>query len=277
MQIPGRLLGLLIGGTIGAFIGSPFLGALVGYWLGGKADPKPRASFGFNPFMTMFTMASGHSAAQQAFFDATFSVMGHIAKSDGRVSENEIRAARQLMQQLRMGAAMQKTAMHAFNRGKQSEFNLQEELTQFRQACGRQQMLFQIFMQVQYQAAAADGSVSAAKKKILSGISKTLGVNSGQDYYQSFYSQFQGAHGHQRAYGPQSNTMGTGDAYRTLEIDSKATDDEVKKAYRRLMHANHPDKLVAKGLPEEMIKIANEKVARIKSAYEAIKAARGMK
>jgi DnaJ like chaperone protein len=66
-------------------------------------------------------------------------------------------------------------------------------------------------------------------------------------------------------------------AYDVLGIDRTASDAEVKKAYRRLMNQHHPDKLIAKGLPEEMIRIATEKTQQIKQAYEQIKTDRGMK
>ena len=60
-----------------------------------------------------------------------------------------------------------------------------------------------------------------------------------------------------------------------LGIDKRSSDAEVKKAYRRLMSQHHPDKLVAKGLPEEMMKVATEKTHEIRQAYEAVRAARG--
>ena len=56
-----------------------------------------------------------------------------------------------------------------------------------------------------------------------------------------------------------------------------ASDAEVSKAYRRLMNQNHPDKLVAKGLPESMMKAAEEKTRQIRAAYDAIREARGMR
>jgi len=62
-----------------------------------------------------------------------------------------------------------------------------------------------------------------------------------------------------------------------LGVDSTISDSEVKKTYRKLMSQHHPDKLVARGLPEEMIKIATEKTQEIKAAFEQIKKERGMK
>jgi DnaJ like chaperone protein len=65
--------------------------------------------------------------------------------------------------------------------------------------------------------------------------------------------------------------------YAELEVEASATDQEVKKAYRRQMSRHHPDKLVANGLPESMAQVAKEKTQRIQEAYEAIRATRGMK
>ena len=62
-----------------------------------------------------------------------------------------------------------------------------------------------------------------------------------------------------------------------LGADKSLTDKELKRAYRRLLAQHHPDKLVGKGLPEEMKKIANEKTQEIISAYELIKKHRGMR
>jgi DnaJ like chaperone protein len=66
-------------------------------------------------------------------------------------------------------------------------------------------------------------------------------------------------------------------AYEVLGVSRTASDSEVTKAYRRLMNQNHPDKLVARGLPESMMKLAEEKTRQIRAAYELLRTARGMK
>ena len=67
------------------------------------------------------------------------------------------------------------------------------------------------------------------------------------------------------------------EAYRVLGVGAAASDDEVKTAYRRLMSQHHPDKLVARGLPESMKSVAEQKTHEVRAAYETIKAQRGLK
>ena len=60
-------------------------------------------------------------------------------------------------------------------------------------------------------------------------------------------------------------------AYEALGVEASATDAEIKRAYRKLISENHPDKLIAKGVPDAMIRLATEKSQEIQSAYEVIK------
>ena len=75
----------------------------------------------------------------------------------------------------------------------------------------------------------------------------------------------------------QSESQSIDEAYRVLGVAASASDDDVKKAYRRLMNQHHPDKLVARGLPQSMIGIAEQKTHEVRAAYEKIKAQRGFK
>ena len=64
------------------------------------------------------------------------------------------------------------------------------------------------------------------------------------------------------------------DPYEVLGVSSNASDDEVKNAYRKLIRDNHPDLLIAKGVPQEFIELANKKMSEINTAYEKIEKAR---
>src|SRR5262249_61913620 len=65
--------------------------------------------------------------------------------------------------------------------------------------------------------------------------------------------------------------------YLVLGLRPESSDEEVKSAYRRLVRENHPDAMMARGVPEEVIHFANDKPAAINIAYETIEKARNRK
>ncbi len=211
-----------------------------------------------------------------AFFTATFSVMGHIAKADGKVTPDEIKMAQAIMSHMGLDAEVRESARKLFNEGKTADFPLDDVLDQFKKEIHRRSTLLQMFLEIQLQAAYADGRLDAAEEKILIHICHRLGIPLEQlrrleDMLKAGFGQ-----GSYQAPGQRHKTT-LEDAYVMLGVDNSATDGEVKKAYRRLMSQHHPDKLVAKGLPEQMIRDATEKTQQIKDAYEQVKTSRGMK
>ncbi len=72
--------------------------------------------------------------------------------------------------------------------------------------------------------------------------------------------------------------MGDGgrDPYLVLGLVPEASNEEIKRVYRRLILEHHPDRLMAKGVPEELIVMATTRVAAINSAYDLIARARGL-
>nr|WP_305910278.1 co-chaperone DjlA [Methylomarinum sp. Ch1-1]MDP4522212.1 co-chaperone DjlA [Methylomarinum sp. Ch1-1] len=203
--------------------------------------------------------------------------MGHLAKVDGRVSEAEISLARRVMDEMRLSGDMREAAINLFQQGKKADFPLQAALTQFRKECHRRTNLIRMFMEIQVQAAYADGVLNRSEEMVLQNICAHLGISRFE--YESIKLQFQAQ---QRFYRQSQQYPGRAsrnrlhDAYAVLGIDSSASDGEVKKAYRRLMGQHHPDKLVAKGLPEEMMTLAKEKTQQVRKAYETIRESRGL-
>ena len=256
--------GKFAGGGIGFALGGP-LGAMIGTILGHQLDrptAKQRGRLGFDP--------GSQERTQAAFFAATFSVMGHLAKADGQVSREEIQLAKQVMTQMNLNADQRKAAIDLFNQGKQADFALDEVLEQFRKECRRKITLLQMFIEIQLQAAYADGTKDPAEDRILKHICAKLG------YPLALLTQIESLifaqQNHQYADTTRvSSQAALENAYKILGTNSKASEAEIKKAYRRLMSQHHPDKLIAKGLPEEMLKIATDKAQEIQKAYSLIK------
>jgi DnaJ like chaperone protein len=253
-------------------LGGP-LGALLGVALGRRFDK------GLNGFGDFQAQIGDQERVQTAFFTATFAVMGHIAKADGQVSRDEIRMAEAIMTRMVLNDDMRKAAIELFNQGKAADFNLDAVLDQFRRECHRRRNLLQMFVEIQLHASYADGEVHEAEAQVLRHICSQLGISKMEfAHLEALVRNAQeftgaGAQGQRSSRPPSRDRIA--DAYQVLGVAATATDAEVKTAYRRLMNQHHPDKLVAKGLPEEMIALATEKTQEIKAAYETVKAARG--
>ncbi len=264
--------GKILGGAFGLFVGGP-LGALFGVAFGHQFD------VGMDRLEGWHFKPGGQQRIQMAFFTATFSIMGHVAKADGQVSQAEIDLASRVMEEMGLTGDMRQSAIKLFQEGKRSDFPLQETLQQFRQECHHHLNLVRMFLEIQIQSALADGSISSREDRLLLQICAQLGI-SRFDYQrlklqlqaqQRFY---QKSHYRQRRGGAVTSQPSLQDAYAVLGITAAASDGEVKKAYRRLISQHHPDKLVARGLPEEMMTMAKEKTQKIRKAYEIICAAR---
>lgn len=252
--------GTLLGGALGFMLGGP-LGALLGAALGRNFDrglkiTDEQGGFGIGD----------QQRVQAAFFTATFSVMGYIAKVDGRVTADEIATAEHIMSRMALNVQQREAAIGLFNEGKKPGFKLQEVLQQFRRECHRRQNLLQMFLEIQIATAMADGHAHPAERAALFEIGETLGFD--RHAIEHLFSFTGASHS---ASEPQPLSK----AYDILGVSKDASDAEVKKAYRRLMSQHHPDRLIAKGLPEEMIKLATEKTQEIKAAYEQVKNSRG--
>lgn len=264
-KLTGGILGLLFFGPVGALLGL-FLGHL---WDRVGAGAGRGAGFGFS------------SPDRTVFFNTTFAVMGHVSKVDGRVSREEIEIAEQVMTQLGMNAERRREARAMFNRGKAPDFDLTDALAAFQASYGGASQLKLVFLHIQMSAAWADGAVGRAEQEILHEIARQLRIPEAayRQVEAIVAGMFNRAHhgyqdGHRagpRAAPSHSELQG---AYRSLGVSQADSDAVVKRAYRRLISKHHPDKLVSKGLPEDMMRVATQRTAEIKASYDLIMASR---
>jgi len=254
--------GKILGATLGAMAGGPF-GAVLGAVVGHQFDRGAAETRGLPP-----------PSIQQAFFETTFSVMGRVAKADGRVSETEIRAARAVMHHMRLSPAQVQEAIRLFTEGKEPDYPVFEAVERLRRITSRRHDLHRAFMEIQMQAMLAGDSMNPASREVLWDVAQALRISRVELAQIEALIRLHRARSESRA--PATRTD-LGAAYRVLGVPPEAGEKEIKTAYRRLMNQHHPDKLKARGMPESMIPVAEEKTREIRAAYDAIRQSRGMR
>ncbi len=261
-----KILGKVFGCLFGLMLSKTIFGALLGIWLGHSFD-KGR-SLNFNHFAGR--KGSEHER-QTIFFFSTFSVMGYIAKANGQVSNHEIAFASAYMDKLGLKGELRQQAQDAFRQGKSGEFDLESQLQKFIEFCGTRQDLLLLFLEIQIQVAFADGELDQHERRALHHVAKSLGY-SAQELDKLLEMIIAGAQFHQG----QSSRSGVtshqqlDNAYKLLGVNKETSAKDIKKSYRKLMSQHHPDKLVAKGLPAEMMEVAKQKTQDIQAAYDLI-------
>ncbi len=275
MSITGKVVGAIIGLLLFKSPWGAIIGAILGHFYDQSVVTVRRTSGG-----------PGVLEIGERFFTATFEVMGHVAKADGRVSEAEIAAARKVMAELRLDGAQIHAAIAHFTRGKGRDFDLQATMEEFSEACVNRPDLVRVFLEVQVRAALEGVDMKGPAALAIQKVADLLDVSRIELAHMEAVLRLrreQFRHGPRNGNGnngssghaPPRSGMQLNAAYQVLEVDPKATDEEVAKAYRRQLSKHHPDKLKANGLPDSMLEHAKQRTQQIIEAYELIKSTRG--
>jgi DnaJ like chaperone protein len=259
-----RIIGKLVGAVVGFLIFRNPFGLLVGAIIGHLYDIALAQ-------LRPPSMGSG-------FIEPLFAFAGALAKSDGRVSEVEIKAAESLMARLRLDNAQRRAAIERFNAGKQADFRTDVAVSDLKRWCGGRRDLAFLVLDLLLDLVYAEGALAAPKLAILRKLCWALGVN---DHELAALAAMKGyapaGPGTQRGPGARPPPPGSrhADPYVVLGIERGANEREIKRAYRKLISQHHPDKLG--DVPAELKRRAEERAREINAAYERVKGERGFK
>ena len=209
------------------------------------------------------------------FVRALFQAMGHLAKVDGRVSEDEIRAARSVMHRIGLGPAQVRNAISDFDTGKQAGYPLTQKMRELRRVGARRADLRILFIRLLLEVTLAKDRLNSKERGLIWTICQELDI--GRVELAQLEAMIRAQKGFRRSPAGDADATRVSTAYATLGINAAATNDEVKKAYRRLMNKNHPDKIASSNPNEAVVAEAHKRTREIRSAYEMLKARRSMR
>jgi DnaJ like chaperone protein len=263
------------------------IGALVGLWLFR------------HPFGIVLGGLIGHlwdigalrplsmQRARGSFIGPLFALAGAIAKSDGRVSEQEIAATENLMTRMQMSPDQRASAIEQFSAGKQAGFAVDQTIAELRAWAGGRRDLAFLLLDMLLDVVYAEGPLSPNKFMLVRKLCTSLGVHERElaalaamrGYAYAAYGAG-GSAGAQGSYrggsGQDAPRQPAGkDPYAVLGITRDAHEREIKRAYRKLISQHHPDKLG--DVPDELKRRAEERAREINAAYERIREERGIK
>jgi DnaJ like chaperone protein len=272
--------GKVIGGVAGFALGGP-LGGLMGAYAGHMMMDKNKSRGGGGMFGGAGGMFAGGPAGPGAFsaqnaqpsvedrqvaFTIAVIVLGaKMAKADGHVAREEIAAFKQVF---RIPASEADAVGKLFNEARQDATGFEPYAAQIAQLFAGQPEVLEELLGGLFHIARSHGGVNAAELQYLANVAAIFGFD--QSGFESIAASF--------GSGGAPGTVDQGpDAYAVLGLTDQATDAEIKSTYRDLIRKYHPDALMAQGLPQEFVDVANEKMASINAAYDRIEKERGLK
>ncbi|MFT5049532.1 MAG: DnaJ like chaperone protein [Chlamydiales bacterium] len=251
------IFGTIVGGTLGFMMGGP-LGAILGGSLGSsitQGAPGQRRAMG----------GSYSARDQQGIFAVALTTLAaRVAKADGQVTQDEVETFdRFLRDSLRMSVEDRKFAARIFNEARDSDTPTAQFSRQVHSVFGGQRDRLRDIVTILLTIALADGHLHTEEDKLIRQIAADMGLTEAD--YESCRATFFAATGH-------SDTS----PYEVLGVSSSATNDELKSAHRRLVREYHPDVLQSKGLPDDFMQFATDKLSAINDAWSRVKKERAL-
>ena len=230
-----------IGGMIGFTIGGPIggiLGAIIGSKLGDKEQARP----------------SINQKNQAAFFTALFACFAKIAKADGKVTREEVdKVDHFIKERFKFPSDQRAFAIQVFNHAKDDNNSFRDYASQLSSLLSNNQSALVMFYELLFELSMVDGYLDPSEESILSEAIPIFGLD--HDLFNL----------NKRKFGADIS-----DAYAVLGVTKDMSYKEIKTAYQRKRKEFHPDTLLSKGLPEELLEKAKDKFIEIQSAFEEI-------
>ena len=252
------IFGKIMGGVLGFALGGP-LGALLGAAAGHGLIDRNRNR----------AVESGNGALEAdagvVFALGVIALSAKVAKADGTVTRDEIRTFQRIFP---FDPGERDRISELYNEARRSADGYEAYAEQVRGAlAGKPELLAEV-VDALYAIAAADGELHPAEDGMIARIGAIFGLSE----YEMASLRARHAPGSGAGEGAAGDRgRGAADAYAVLGVEPGATDDELRTAHRKLVRTYHPDRLVSKGLPEEFMTLANDRLAAINAAYETVR------
>ena len=230
-----------LGGMLGFVIGGP-LGGILGAVIGSKLGSEKRQSF------------SSNQRNQAAFFTALFACLAKIAKADGVVSREEVDKVDSFIKDRFIFPSEQRLfAIQIFNQAKDDSHSFQDYADQLASLLSQNKNSLIMFYELLFELAMADGVLHPSEEQLLKEVPRIFNLRS--DLYEELKAKFDNQ---------------ASDAYLVLGVTKDMSLADIKREYQKKRKEFHPDTLISKGLPEELLEKAKEKFIQIQQAYEEI-------
>ena len=261
--------GKIIGTLAGLATSKPLL-ALLGLFLGHQFDRgfASRSQTGSKQQESFIGLNDG-------FVKALFQCMGYLAKIDGRVTEDEIRATRAVMHRIGLGPAQVQQAIAWFNTGKEPGFALQQALQRLCRDSAKSDDARRVFVRLVLEVSLAKPRLHKPERAAIWSICTELGI--GRVELAQMEAMIRAQKSFRRSPAGDVDTARIKAAYETLGVTQAASNAEIKKAYRRLVNRNHPDKIAASKPEPAVLAEAERRTREVLNAYELLKIRRSIR